>query len=207
MASYYTLLTVSPHASVADIKSKYRQLSLRYHPDSGGSTEKMVELNEAYHTLSNPLLRREYDQRLSPAKPSATYAYSAPSSSYYPPQQPTYRPTPTTRPDYTSPPGYTRRRQDEYVKEKSSFWSWFGVLALIVMVFLGYQLLTFLQPTSSTSIPTTTSSIPTTTSATPTSNSTETDSTNESESTTPNIYRTTYSRRYANEAQTSSNDN
>jgi curved DNA-binding protein CbpA len=129
MASYYTLLTVSPHASVADIKSKYRQLSLRYHPDSGGSTEKMVELNEAYHTLSNPLLRREYDQRLSPAKPSATYAYSAPSSSYYPPQQPTYRPTPTTRPDYTSPPGYTRRRQDEYVKEKSSFWSWFGVLA------------------------------------------------------------------------------
>ncbi|MGC9375523.1 MAG: J domain-containing protein [Bacteroidales bacterium] len=35
----------------ADLKSKYRQLSLLYHPDRGGEVEKMQAINEEYNML------------------------------------------------------------------------------------------------------------------------------------------------------------
>jgi hypothetical protein len=37
----------------ADLKSKYRKLSLAYHPDRGGQVEKMQAINEEYNMLKN----------------------------------------------------------------------------------------------------------------------------------------------------------
>lgn len=37
----------------ADLKTKYRKLSLVYHPDKGGEVEKMQEINEEYNMLKN----------------------------------------------------------------------------------------------------------------------------------------------------------
>lgn len=35
--------------SVADVKSAYRKLAFEFHPDRGGNTRKMQEINAAYH--------------------------------------------------------------------------------------------------------------------------------------------------------------
>jgi len=65
---YYKILEVHPEASPEIIKKAYQTLALRYHPDRHIPTrkrwaeEKFKELSEAYHVLSNPPKRREYDR-------------------------------------------------------------------------------------------------------------------------------------------------
>ena len=38
-----------------DLKSKYRKLSLAFHPDKGGELKKMQALNEEYNMLVTPM--------------------------------------------------------------------------------------------------------------------------------------------------------
>ncbi|MEW6103235.1 MAG: molecular chaperone DnaJ [bacterium] len=63
---YYEILGVSKNASSDEIKSAYRRLAKKYHPDvAGGSKqaeEKFKELAEAYEVLSSPQKRSQYDQ-------------------------------------------------------------------------------------------------------------------------------------------------
>ncbi len=63
----YETLGVRPTASTETIKRAYRRLAKRYHPDlnkARGAKEMFLEVKEAYEVLSNPLLRREYDERV-----------------------------------------------------------------------------------------------------------------------------------------------
>ena len=69
-ANFYQILGVGPSASAREIKSTYRELVKRYHPDlfpaagaKAGATEKLRQINEAYAVLGNPKRRRDYDQR------------------------------------------------------------------------------------------------------------------------------------------------
>ncbi len=50
---WWHILEVTPKATVAEIKAAYRRLARRCHPDAGGTTEQMVELNKAYKEASN----------------------------------------------------------------------------------------------------------------------------------------------------------
>ncbi|MCX7620250.1 MAG: PQQ-binding-like beta-propeller repeat protein [Acidimicrobiales bacterium] len=61
--TYYELLGVSFDASVDEIRRAYRALVKRVHPDVGGDAEAFRRIRSAYETLTNPLLRREYDDR------------------------------------------------------------------------------------------------------------------------------------------------
>ena len=70
MKDYYQILGVSKDASADDIKSAFRKLAMKYHPDrqSGKSDaekkeaeDKFKEINEAYDTLSDPEKRQQYD--------------------------------------------------------------------------------------------------------------------------------------------------
>ncbi|MGC8571833.1 MAG: molecular chaperone DnaJ [Candidatus Micrarchaeia archaeon] len=61
---YYKILGVKRDASIDEIKRKYRELALKYHPDRNkdkDSEEKFKEINEAYAVLSDPEKRKNYD--------------------------------------------------------------------------------------------------------------------------------------------------
>lgn len=63
--SYYEILGVDKNASADEIKSAYRSLAKKYHPDLHPGDEeaanKFKEINEAYETLSNPDKKAAYD--------------------------------------------------------------------------------------------------------------------------------------------------
>jgi len=61
---YYDILGVKKDASQAEIKSAYRKLAQKHHPDkgSGGDEKKFREVNGAYEVLSDSAKRAQYDQ-------------------------------------------------------------------------------------------------------------------------------------------------
>ncbi|CAN5553002.1 hypothetical protein BH23CHL7_BH23CHL7_17510 [soil metagenome] len=62
------MLGVARDASLAQIKAAHRTLAKRYHPDSPtADPQRFLSVQEAYQLLSDPLGRREWDARHSPA--------------------------------------------------------------------------------------------------------------------------------------------
>ena len=62
---YYEVLGVSKNASKDEIKSAFRKLAKKYHPDISkeeNAEEKFKEVQEAYSVLSDDNKRRQYDQ-------------------------------------------------------------------------------------------------------------------------------------------------
>ncbi len=63
---FYAVLGVSKDVSEADLKKTYRKLARQYHPDSNPgdakAEAKFKEISEAHSVLSDPEMRREYDQ-------------------------------------------------------------------------------------------------------------------------------------------------
>jgi curved DNA-binding protein len=62
---YYKTLGVEPGASDADIKSAYRRLARKFHPDvskEAGAEERFKAINEAYEVLKDPGKRNAYEQ-------------------------------------------------------------------------------------------------------------------------------------------------
>ena len=63
---YYEILGVAKDATPEEIKKKYRELVMKYHPDLNKNNpdagKKMAEINEAYQVLSDPDKRAQYDR-------------------------------------------------------------------------------------------------------------------------------------------------
>ena len=62
---YYEVLGVNKGSAPDQIKSAYRKLAVKYHPDKNkddkGAEEKFKEASEAYHVLSNSERKQNYD--------------------------------------------------------------------------------------------------------------------------------------------------
>ena len=68
MKNYYDILEVDYNASFREIRSAYRRLSKKYHPDVN-QDNKNAELLfnnvlEAYNVLKDGIKREEFDERL-----------------------------------------------------------------------------------------------------------------------------------------------
>jgi DnaJ-domain-containing protein 1/F0F1-type ATP synthase membrane subunit c/vacuolar-type H+-ATPase subunit K len=64
MTDLYGLLGLTPRATSAEIKSAYRRLARKYHPDVSASPDanaRFVQINRAYQILSDPDRRWAYD--------------------------------------------------------------------------------------------------------------------------------------------------
>ncbi|GGK04862.1 DnaJ C-terminal domain-containing protein [Luteimonas terricola] len=62
---YYAILGIEPGAGDAEIKTAYRRLARKYHPDvskEAGAEDKFKSVNEAYEALRDPERRKAYDQ-------------------------------------------------------------------------------------------------------------------------------------------------
>src|SRR2546430_10872065 len=59
---YYRILGVDRSADEKTIKSAYRKLARKYHPDvNKGQDARFKEINEAYEVLGDPEKRKRYD--------------------------------------------------------------------------------------------------------------------------------------------------
>lgn len=67
-ATYYDILRVGPKAAPASVRTAYRRLAQKYHPDklpgNADAVRVMVMLNEAYGVLSDPDRRASYDRHI-----------------------------------------------------------------------------------------------------------------------------------------------
>lgn len=80
--SYYEVLQVARDAPAGDIRTAYRRMAQRYHPDKSPDNKYapkvMAHLNKAYEVLSDPARRQKHDlwierkqaQRAQPREPS-----------------------------------------------------------------------------------------------------------------------------------------
>ena len=73
MKDYYKVLGVSPQADEKEIKTAYRKLAKKYHPDAVRDNpelaERMYVIQAAYEVLGDDEKRKQYDESLK-AEPS-----------------------------------------------------------------------------------------------------------------------------------------
>ena len=63
--NYYEILNIKEDANLIEIKTNYHKLARKYHPDITkeklSTHDAFIEINEAYRTLKDPILRKAYD--------------------------------------------------------------------------------------------------------------------------------------------------
>lgn len=120
----YERLGVTETATPYEIKKAFRKLATKHHPDRNGGDKKsedvFKQIANAYETLSDSDLRRQYDAELNSKR------------NYYTSSQTTQRQQPyqtTSRPQYTTTKNYKRPAQQ---KGTSGFW------VIVVLIGLFY---------------------------------------------------------------------
>ncbi len=67
MKNYYQILEIPQTAKLNEVKTAFRRLSFKYHPDLNNdidSEDNFKKVNEAYQVLSDPMLRQIFDAEL-----------------------------------------------------------------------------------------------------------------------------------------------
>lgn len=63
MKDYYNILGIQPTASEDEIRSAYKKLAMKHHPDRGGNQAEFQNIQEAYSTLTDPGRKAEWEQQ------------------------------------------------------------------------------------------------------------------------------------------------
>lgn len=85
MKNYYSILGVSVNATDEEIKTAYRKLAKKHHPDIVGTSREanqvMAEINEAFSVLSDSKKRMLYDYDC--RQQGVNYSYTSPKKNTY----------------------------------------------------------------------------------------------------------------------------
>ena len=106
----YKALGVARGATKAEIKAAHRKLAKRHHPDKAQTDgRRFLEVQEAYRVLSDPLLRREWDEKHAPGPVRASEATPATRQARQQPKaEPRRRAPKTARPTDSAQPRSSR---------------------------------------------------------------------------------------------------
>ncbi len=78
---YYAVLRISYDASDEEIRSAYKSLAKKHHPDTNkndpAANQRMAEINEAYKVLSTPSLKSDYDLHRAMRNEGANASYTS----------------------------------------------------------------------------------------------------------------------------------
>ena len=69
----YAELGLKKNATKGEIKSSYRRLVKKHHPDAGGEKDKFLAIQFAWETLNDPKKREEYDKTLLPLEQTSNF--------------------------------------------------------------------------------------------------------------------------------------
>ena len=58
----YEELGLKQNATISEIKSSYRNLVKRHHPDAGGEKERFLAIQNAWEILNDPIKKEQYDR-------------------------------------------------------------------------------------------------------------------------------------------------
>lgn len=138
MIDYYQILGISRQAGDKEIKSAFKKLAFRYHPDRNpgnvAAEENFKQINEAYQVLSDANDKLLYDLKLSGhyASPPVCQTYAQPQYEYRQPYTQA-EPSPYARPQYTYNRGQALKI---YIA---------GTLVMIIIAVFGYSLYSFMN--------------------------------------------------------------
>ena len=60
----YKELGLKENATQSEIKSSYRRLVKKHHPDAGGEKDRFLAIQDAWETLNDPFKKEQYDKNL-----------------------------------------------------------------------------------------------------------------------------------------------
>ena len=66
----YEELGLKNNATSSEIKSSYRSLVKKHHPDAGGEKERFLAIQNAWETLNDPIKKQNYDRKISSSSSS-----------------------------------------------------------------------------------------------------------------------------------------
>ena len=68
--NFYEELGLEINATKSEIKSSYRRLVKRHHPDAGGEKDKFIAIQNAWETLNDETKKEKYDKQFFSTSPS-----------------------------------------------------------------------------------------------------------------------------------------
>jgi len=70
----YEQLGLKANATLSEIKSSYRRLVKKHHPDAGGENDRFLAIQNAWETLNDPLKKEQYDKNLYPFQQPSNFS-------------------------------------------------------------------------------------------------------------------------------------
>ena len=144
--NYYGILGISSGAEPEVIKAAYTALARKYHPDTGGSGQRMKEINESYEVLFDPQRKARYDHYCRRKSGEGSRDRARPGSPPTPPPPPP--PRPVDKPGILPWPSLTWQRVALFCSIPLGlgllwlhFNLWFTLAGLLILVLACYAVI------------------------------------------------------------------